>query len=93
MQTDTVEHGPDNPREWSASHPSLSSPLAPHETAGVLRTSRAGYLGNEIMEMTGMRATVLVAALQKAMDDEGNAHRQGRQIYDSLIEEEKSAEG
>lgn len=89
----TADYGPDNPRDWNASHPALSSPLAPHETAGVLRLNRAGYLGTEIMELTGMRATVLVAALQQAMEDENEAHRQGRPIHDSLIEEEKSAEG
>jgi len=71
--------------DWSADDPILKSPLAPHETAGVLRFHRAGHKGAEIMKLFKLRGTKLMKLMQKAMDDEGAAARANRPIHDALI--------
>lgn len=71
--------------DWDPNDPILKSSLAPHETAGVLRVQRSGKRGAELMKLMKIRGTVLIKQLQKAMDDEGEAHRAGRPIHDALI--------
>lgn len=78
------DFGPENPRDWDVSHPSLSSP-APHETSGVLRMHRSGKKGADIMVALKMRGTELMSSLQKAIDDETAAAKAGRPIHDALI--------
>lgn len=75
-------------RDWN--DPAVRGALyrvdAPHETAAVLRLNRAGYSGPHMMQIMRVRATQLMAALQKAMDLEQDAYRRGLPIHDSLIE-------
>lgn len=84
----TAQYGPDSPREWDPNHPSLSA-AAPHETAAVMRMSRAGRPGSEIMKTLRLRGTRLMSMLQKAMDDESRAFERGVPIYDALIKSKK----
>ena len=71
--------------DWDPNDPMLKSSLAPHETVGVLRMHRAGYKGAETMKLLRLRGTQLMRSLQKAMDEETEAHRAGRPIHDALI--------
>ncbi|QJD50274.1 hypothetical protein SEA_IWOKEUPLIKEDIS_71 [Mycobacterium phage Iwokeuplikedis] len=64
----------------------LRSPMAPHESAGVLRMHRAGYKGKDIMKTLKLRGTKLMTQMSKAMDDEQSAARAGRPIHDALID-------
>ncbi|ALA48171.1 hypothetical protein AU152_gp58 [Mycobacterium phage Phlei] len=73
------------PRDWDPDDPMLKSPLAPHETAAVLRMQRAGFSGMETMSLLNMRATQLMGAVKKAMDDEQRAFNAGIPIHDDLI--------
>lgn len=81
----TEELGPDNPRDWNPNHPMLKSTGAPHETGGVLRMHRAGKTGAELMKLLRLRGTKLMNQMQKALDDEAEAHCAGRPIHDALI--------
>lgn len=81
----TAEYGPDNPRDWDANHPSLRDPRAPHETSGVLRMHRAGKSGADIMIALKLKGTALMRMMQRAMDDETAAERDGRQIHDAGV--------
>lgn len=83
--TSTEEFGPDNPRPWDAYHPSLLSRGAPHETAGVMRALRAGRSGKEIVRMLKIKPNVLSKALSKAMDEENDAAKAGRDIHDAVF--------
>ncbi|QJD52196.1 hypothetical protein PBI_JF4_65 [Mycobacterium phage JF4] len=78
----TNRPGPNNPGDWDPNHPSLQSPLAPHETGAVLRAHRAGFSGAWIAKNYGMRPPAVMAAMRSQMDDETKAHTQGRPIYD-----------
>jgi hypothetical protein len=89
MQAPPIEHGPDNPRDWTTAHPSLLAQNTPHETAGVLRIHRAGRSGKEIMKALGLRGTSLMKQMQKAIDDESHAHACGRDIHDAPITKEE----
>jgi len=71
---------------WDPNHPSLRSPQAPHETAGVLRMRRNGYNGAQILKLIKLRGTRLVNQMQRAMDAEQAAHRAGRPIHDARID-------
>ncbi|AXH46805.1 helix-turn-helix DNA-binding domain protein [Mycobacterium phage Acolyte] len=70
---------------WDPNHPSLKSPIAPHETAGVLRMHRAGYKGADIMKILKLRGTRLMSQMQRALDEETRAGHAGRPIHDGLI--------
>lgn len=72
-------------KELSADDPILKSPLAPHETAGVLRAHRAGHQGSKLMKMLNLRGMRLMNEMKKAMDAESEAGKAGRPIYDALI--------
>ncbi|AOT25424.1 helix-turn-helix DNA binding domain protein [Mycobacterium phage BabyRay] len=78
----TNRPGPNNPRDWDPNHPSLKSPLAPHETGAVLRAQRAGFSGQWITKNFGLRPSTLMTQMRKEMDYETKAHTQGRPIYD-----------
>ncbi|AXH48840.1 hypothetical protein SEA_STEAMY_66 [Mycobacterium phage Steamy] len=80
-----AKHCPDNPREWDPNHLTLSSPLAPHETSGLLRMHRAGHSGEQIMKTLKVRAADFTRQFSKALDAEQAAHDQGRPIYDAKI--------
>ncbi|BBX09461.1 hypothetical protein [Mycolicibacterium aichiense] len=73
------------PRDWDPNHPMLRSPLAPHETAGVLRVHRAGFKGPDILKLLKMRATRLSRELERAISAEQEAAHQGRKIHDAKI--------
>ena len=79
------QYGPDNPRDWDPNHKSLLSPMAPHETAGVLRVHRAGYKGSELIKVLNMRGTQMMNALRRAMDCEGIASSRGVPIHDAVF--------
>jgi hypothetical protein len=64
----------------------LESPYAPHETAGVLRTHRAGWAGGEIAKELKVGPFKVINALRTALDQEQEAAKSGRDIYDALIE-------
>lgn len=81
----TAQYSPENPRDCNPNDPILKSPLAPHETAGVLRIHRAGHKGADIMKMFKLRGTRLMKQMQRAMDDESRAHAAGLKIHDALI--------
>ena len=83
--TKTDEYGPDNHRDWDPNHPMLKSGAAPHETSGFMRIHRSGMKGNAIMKMFRVKASHLTKALSKAMEDENNAARQGRDIHDAVF--------
>ncbi|QGJ89771.1 hypothetical protein SEA_SUPERCHUNK_72 [Mycobacterium phage Superchunk] len=71
--------------DWDPNHISLKSPLAPHETAGVLRIKRTGMSGPDMMKMLKLRGTRLMTQIQRAMDQETDAHRRHLPIHDALI--------
>lgn len=79
-------HNTDNPRDWDPNHPSLKSPLAPHESAAVLRMHRAGMTGVDMMKILKCRGGRLTKMFQRGLDVEGIAAMRGVPIYDSLIE-------
>lgn len=79
------DYGPDNSREWDPDSPLLKSPMAPHETAAVLRMQRAGYPGSSIMKTLKLRGTALMNQMQKALNEETRASGHGRDVHDSLI--------
>lgn len=76
---------------WDPNHPSLRSPIAPHETACVLRMHRAGYKGRATMKILKLRGTRLMNQMQRALDAETHAARAGRPIHDALIDPKKGA--
>lgn len=78
------EFGPEDPRPWDLSHPSLGSP-SPHETAGVMRIHRTGKSGADLMVTLRMKGTALMKELQKAMNEEDAANKAGRPIHDAGI--------
>lgn len=57
----------------------------PHEPPAVLRLQRQGYRGEALKKVSLMKPTVLVNALQKALDAEGDAHRRGCPIHDATV--------
>ncbi|ASR86521.1 hypothetical protein SEA_CHANGELING_69 [Mycobacterium phage Changeling] len=72
--------------DWDPNHPSLKSPMAPHETAAVLRMHRHGYKGAEIMKVFKLRGTRLMKQMQRALDAETQAGHAGRPIHDAKID-------
>lgn len=85
-----TEYGPDSPRPWDPNHRLLKSPLAPHETAGIMRAYRAGRRGPELMKILKLRGTALMNQMQRAMDQERAASDRGVAIYDAAIDPEKA---
>lgn len=79
---------PDNPRDWDVASPLLKSPMAPHETACVLRMKRAGYSGSDIMKLLKLRGQPMMGELKKALDEEFKAAKHGRIIHDAPIKED-----
>lgn len=75
--------------DWDPDDPALNAVRAPHETAGVLRWHRARVPSNQIMKMLNLRGTKLVAALEKAAQQEKGAANVGLAIHDALIQEEE----
>ncbi|AHJ86433.1 hypothetical protein 40AC_70 [Mycobacterium phage 40AC] len=73
-------------KDWDPNHPLLRSPLAPHETAAVLRMHRAGHKGAKIMSILKLRGTALMKQMEKALADETSAAAQGRKIHDAKID-------
>jgi len=65
--------------------PFLTSEMAPHESAGVLRMLRAGMSGPRISKELGISKQQLVHLMNLALDDEAEAERLGVKIYDSSI--------
>lgn len=63
----------------------LMSEHAPHETAGVLRIHRAGMPGAVIAKTFKYRGILLMRAMQKALNQEGEASRRRLPIHDALI--------
>lgn len=86
MVTAADEYGPDNPRDWDPDSPLLTSPMAPHETAALLRMQRAGYPGAVTMKLLKLRGTELMNKMQAALDAETTAAGHGRNVHDSLID-------
>lgn len=68
--------------DLNTGHPALPDQGAPHETAAVLRMQRAGWPAPRIQGILKMRPAQLMSALQKALDDEGEASRRGCPIHD-----------
>lgn len=62
-----------------------SQDAAPHETAAVLRMHRAGFTGAQTGKMLGMYPRELVDRIRIAIDEELEAHRQGRPIHDPKV--------
>ncbi|UJD21169.1 hypothetical protein SEA_SORORFAGO_72 [Mycobacterium phage SororFago] len=83
--TKTDEHGPDNPRAWDPNHPLLKSTGAPHETNGVMRAHRAGRTGKELVQILKLKPLALSKALSRAMDEENEAAKRGRDIHDAVF--------
>ncbi|QFG11586.1 hypothetical protein PBI_BOGOSYJAY_73 [Mycobacterium phage BogosyJay] len=79
--TGTSEWTPENPRDWDPNHPLLKSRGAPYETPAFMRFHRAGYSGQFIMKAFRVGARTLSKALERAMDEENTAARQGRDIH------------
>ena len=79
-------YGPDNPRPWDPNHPSLHSPMAPHETRATLRLKEAGWNGDKMREVLKMRGTKLINSLKRGMDEETEAHAAGRLIVGGTVE-------
>lgn len=75
----------DNPRNWDPDHPSLKSPLAPHETAAVLRFHRTGRPGAEIRKLLKLKTLALMTMMREAMEQESKAFEDDRPIHDGLI--------
>lgn len=65
--------------------PFWKSPLAPHETAGVLRMQRAGWPGGKIMAMFRLTGTKLMDQIQNELDREGEASRRDVPVYDAQM--------
>lgn len=80
--TDTMEYGPDNPRDWDPNHRTLKSPYAPHETGAVLRCVQAGNVGQKLFNIfkRTMTAEGLMKSLNKDQDGETQARDQQREI-------------
>lgn len=78
-----VKH--DEPNEWNPDHPILKSPLAPHETAGVLRMDRAGWPAAIILKTVGTNGSKLMHAFLEGRRQENTAKQQGRDIHDALL--------
>lgn len=57
----------------------------PHEPPAVLRLQRQGYRGDALRKMVKIKPTALITALQKALDEEGEAHRRGCEIHDVTV--------
>lgn len=72
--------------DWDPNHRLLKSPIAPHETAAVLRMHRSGHKGSDIMKLFKLRGTTLMRQMQKALEDETRAGRAGRPIHDAKID-------
>ncbi|AGT14322.1 hypothetical protein ADZZY_74 [Mycobacterium phage Adzzy] len=83
--TSTWKGSPENPGPWDPNHPMLKSPYAPHETAAVLRIKRTGIPGPELMKLLKLKGTRLMSQIQRAMDQETEAHRRNLPIHDALI--------
>jgi len=81
----TLDGTPEEPRDWDPNHPMLKSPLAPHETAGVLRMQRAGWPGKQIAKLLNLGGIALMESIQAGIDAEGEANRLGRPIHDAVI--------
>lgn len=71
--------------KWVPDHPLLKSPYAPFETPAVVRMHRAGWPGPAILKALGMKASQLMMALSKGMDEEQKAHRADRPIHDATV--------
>ncbi|AHB29863.1 hypothetical protein SEA_KOKO_74 [Mycobacterium phage Koko] len=70
---------------WDPNDPILRSPLAPHETAGVLRMHRNGLRGAEVMKILGLRGTKMHHQMQRALDAENAASYSGRPVHNAGI--------
>lgn len=75
----------DNPRPWDSNHVTLKEPMAPHETSAVMRMFRVGWLPIQIQKALGMFPTEIKDRMSLAQDDEQEADRQGRPIWDEKL--------
>lgn len=73
------------PVEFSTDHPSLLAKDAPHESRGVIRAYRAGWLGPRLSELLGVSQSALTAQVKDGLDEEGCASAAKRAIYDARV--------
>ncbi|QBJ04874.1 hypothetical protein SEA_ELEPHANTOON_73 [Mycobacterium phage Elephantoon] len=85
----TTEWSPENPRPWDPNHPMLKSRGAPYETPAFMRFHRAGWSGQFIMKAFRVGARTLSKSLERAMEEENTAARQGRDIHCPTTDPEK----
>ncbi|AHG23856.1 hypothetical protein CH25_gp30 [Mycobacterium phage EagleEye] len=80
--TKLADFSPENPRDWDPNHPSLRSPIAPHETGGLLRIRRSGATAKDMLKLFKIGPQALANSFNKAMANENDAAHAGRDIYD-----------
>lgn len=73
------------PVEFSTEHPSLLAKDAPHESRGVIRAYRAGWIGPRLSELLGVSQSALTAQVKDGLDEEGCASAAKRAIYDARV--------
>ncbi|AEJ93363.1 hypothetical protein SEA_KIPPER29_71 [Mycobacterium phage Kipper29] len=76
--------------DWNPDDKILKSPLAPHESAAVLRMHRAGHKGADTLKILKVRATKLMKQMQRALDEETRAAHAGRPIHDAKIDPKRA---
>lgn len=71
--------------------PKLKSPLAPHETGGMLRVQRSGVPGRQLGNMFNISTAAAVDEMNRNISDEWDKDETGVPIHDGKLSKESAA--